>query len=163
MRPDYLSGDFTGTNAVVKHAIQWIEKNWKPVEYVCCIYATAPFLQFFFLKKGINDLIKSGKSFAFSVTTFSFPIQRAIKIDANKNITPFDEDSIGKRSQDIEEMYHDAGQFYWGTKQAFLENRKIFSSESIPVILPRHLVQDIDTEEDWKQAELMYRALFLSS
>ena len=60
-------------------------------------------------------------------------------------------------------MYHDAGQFYWGTKQAFLENRKIFSSESIPVILPRHLVQDIDTEEDWKQAELMYRALFLSS
>ena len=63
-----------------------------------------------------------------------------------------------RRSQDLREAYHDAGQFYWGTKNAFLNDLPIFSEHSIPIILPRYLVQDIDTIEDWKQAELMFEA-----
>jgi N-acylneuraminate cytidylyltransferase len=160
MRPDYLSDDFTGTSAVVKHAIQWVEENWQLVDYACCIYATAPFIQVDHLKKGIECLIESDKSFAFTVTTFPFAIQRAIKIDIDGNINPFNKDDIRKRSQDLEEAYHDAGQFYWGTKTAFLEDCQLFSSKSVPIILPRSFVQDIDTEEDWKQAELMYQTLF---
>ena len=159
IRPGYLSDDFTGTNDVIKHAVQWIENNWSIVDYICCIYATAPFIRVDFLRKGIEDLIKFKKSFAFAVTTFPFPIQRAIRIDENRNITPFNKDDIKKRSQDLDEAYHDAGQFYWGTRKAFLEDEEIFSSESTPVILPRYLVQDIVTEEDWAQAELMYLAL----
>jgi N-acylneuraminate cytidylyltransferase len=63
------------------------------------------------------------------------------------------------RSQDLEEAYHDAGQFYWGKAQAFLDDTPLFSSAAVPVILPRYLVQDIDTPEDWRRAELMYRVL----
>jgi N-acylneuraminate cytidylyltransferase len=63
------------------------------------------------------------------------------------------------RSQDLEPAYHDAGQFYWGTAEAFLADVPVFSPRSIGIVLPRKLVQDIDTPEDWEQAEAMYRAI----
>ena len=64
-----------------------------------------------------------------------------------------------KRSQDLEELYHDAGQFYWGTTQSWLENRTLFSNNTMSYVLPRYRVQDIDTMEDWKRAELMFKIL----
>jgi pseudaminic acid cytidylyltransferase len=158
LRPKEISDDFTATNDVVKHTINWfLEQNVK-IDYACCIYATAPFVQIEYLKQGFDKLIKSTKSFAFSVTSFAFPIQRAIKIN-NDEVTMFYPKNFMTRSQDLEEAYHDAGQFYWGTSQAFLEDEIIFSEKSIPIILPRHLVQDIDTLEDWQRAELMFKAL----
>ena len=63
------------------------------------------------------------------------------------------------RSQDLEEAYHDAGQFYWGKAQAFIDELPIFSEVASPYILPRYLVQDIDTMDDWLRAEAMYKAL----
>jgi N-acylneuraminate cytidylyltransferase len=63
------------------------------------------------------------------------------------------------RSQDLEEAYHDAGQFYWGRAEAFLKEVATFSRASLPIVLPRHLVQDIDTPEDWANAELMFQSL----
>ena len=94
------------------------------------------------------------------MTTFEFPVQRSIRLD-NNIIEPIWPEYILKRSQDLEEAYHDAGQFYWGTRKAFTEELSLFSKYSSPVILPRYLVQDIDTFEDWTQAELMYRALVI--
>lgn len=156
MRPKSLSDDHTGSNDVLKHAINWLQENGCPPEYVCCIYATAPFIHVSYLKKGFDKLIISEKSFAFSVTSFPFPIQRAVKIRDDETIEAFSKDHIYTRSQDLEEAYHDAGQFYWGRAEAFLNDTVIFSKESVPVILPRYLVQDIDTAEDWYRAELMY-------
>lgn len=158
IRPLNLSDDHTGTNAVVKHSIQWFLENGYPVDYACCIYATAPFIQTKFLQEGFEKIVRSAKSFSFSVTTFPFPIQRAIKIKMNDSIEPFYPEYIFIRSQDLEEAYHDAGQFYWGTSEAFLSDEIIFSKKSVPVVLPRYLVQDIDTTEDWNRAELMYYA-----
>ena len=157
-RPKALSDDFTGTTVVVKHAIQWLNENGTSVEYVCCIYATAPFLQCEFLHEGYNKLLNSKKSFAFSVTSYPFPIQRAIKINQAGLVEAFSPEFFHTRSQDLEEAYHDAGQFYWGKSKAFLDEEITFSSVSVPVVLPRHLVQDIDTMEDWDRAELMYQA-----
>ncbi len=158
MRPKSLSDDYTGSNEVLKHAIHWLGENGCPPEYVCCIYATAPFIQVSYLKEGFDKLITSEKSFAFSVTSFPFPIQRAVKIRDDETIEAFNTEHIYTRSQDLEEAYHDAGQFYWGRAEAFLNDTVIFSKESVPVVLPRFLVQDIDTEEDWYRAELMYLA-----
>lgn len=158
IRPQELSNDFVGTRPVTNHGIKYcIEHFYKP-EFCCCIYATAPFLQAKYLQQGL-DLLKqdSEKSFAFSVTSFPFPVQRALKIDQAGISAMFPED-IGKRSQDLQEAYHDAGQFYWGRSDDYLSNKKIFSQHSLAVVLPRHLVQDIDTPEDWLQAELMYQA-----
>lgn len=159
VRPARISDDHTGTNEVVKHAIQWYQQRGHDVSLVCCIYATAPFVSTQYLKEGHDKLISSQKSFAFSVTSFSFPIQRAIRITAKGEVEAFLPEHINSRSQDLEGAFHDAGQFYWGRPQAFLDNEVMFSDVSIPIILPRHLVQDIDTPEDWQRAELMFKTL----
>jgi N-acylneuraminate cytidylyltransferase len=159
VRPKDLADDFTGTNAVVKHAIQCLEKTPVQELYVCCIYSTAPFIKVKYLREGFERLVNSGKSFVFSVTSFSFPVQRAIKIRDDNTVEPLYPEFSSSRSQDLEEAFHDAGQFYWGKAEAFLSDEVLFSPVSVPVVLPRHLVQDIDTEEDWKRAELMFKAL----
>jgi len=159
IRPKDLADDFTGTNAVVRNAIQWLENADGSTLYVCCIYATAPFIQVKYLRQGLEQLVESGKSFAFSVTSFPFPVQRAIRIRDDNTVEPLWPEFISCRSQDLEETFHDAGQFYWGKAEAFLNNEVLFSPVSVPVVLPRHLVQEIDTEEDWKRAELMFKAL----
>ena len=158
IRPKELSDDLVGTRPVTNHAINFcIEHSYKP-KFCCCIYATAPFLQAKYLQQGLDSLKQhNDKSFAFSVTSFPFPVQRAL-IKSAAGVSPMFPESIAKRSQDLEEAYHDAGQFYWGKTDDYLSNKKIFSHHSLPVVLPRHLVQDIDTPEDWQRAELMYQA-----
>lgn len=159
MRPTELADDFTGTNPIVKHAIEWINRNDSPVTHACCIYATSPLLKAEYLQQGFEQLSSSEKDYAFSVTSFAFPIQRALRLRDDRSVEAIDPDAISKRSQDLEEAWHDAGQFYWGTADAFLSELPVMSAHSTGVILPRHLVQDIDTEEDWIQAELMYQAI----
>jgi len=162
LRPQELADEFSGTNAVVKHAIRWLEERGEAVSFACCIYATAPFLQAEFLKDGFQRLAASDKSFAFSVTSFPFPIQRALRITADGSVDAVNPAHIFSRSQDLEEGFHDAAQFYWGRAEAFLSDAVIFSPASLPIVLPRHMVQDIDTPEDWQRAELMYQAWRLS-
>lgn len=159
MRPAELADDFTGTNAVTRQAIQWLNEHDAKVDFACCIYATAPFIQVRYLQEGHQKLLASGKSFVFSVTSFPFPIQRAIWINDAGEVMAFHPENYYVRSQDLQEAYHDAGQFYWGTADAFLKDEIPFSPVSLPVVLPRHLVQDIDTPEDWVRAEYMYRVL----
>ncbi len=158
VRPKDLADDHTGTNAVVRHAIGWFGERGSLPEHVCCLYATAPFVQPHLLREGFERLVANGSSFAFSVTGFEFPIQRALRIDARGRVQPIWPENAARRSQDLEHAYHDAGQFYWGTARAFLDDVALYSDASVPVILPRHLVQDIDTEEDWTRAELMFGA-----
>jgi N-acylneuraminate cytidylyltransferase len=71
----------------------------------------------------------------------------------------FNPELFNTRSQDLEEAWHDAGQFYWGTVRAWLDEKLIFGQDSAPVILPRHRVQDIDTPEDWVRAEWLFKAM----
>lgn len=158
LRPETLAGDRTGTNAVVKHAIEWYDAAGQAVSHACCIYATAPFVQARYLREGYEKLIATGKAFAFSVTSFPFPVQRGLRINAAGEIEALYPEFRQTRSQDLEPAYHDAGQFYWGRAEAFVDGTVLFSQASVPVLLPRHQVQDIDTEEDWQRAELMFRA-----
>jgi pseudaminic acid cytidylyltransferase len=162
VRPKDLADDHTGTDAVVKHAIRWLTEQGSTIAYACCIYATAPFLQVRYLREGYDKLLASGQDFAFSITSFAFPIQWALRITDEGAIEAVNPDDNFARSQDLEELFHDAGQFYWGRAQAYLDDVVTHSHASVPVILPRHLVQDIDTPEDWHRAELMYRALQMS-
>lgn len=156
IRPLALSDDHTGTAPVVAHAINWHRSSGVVPTYVCCIYATAPFVQETDIRNGLESLERNKCDYVFTVTSFPFPIQRAVKITANNRIEMFDPANLNTRSQDLEEAYHDAGQFYWGRPDAWLENRPIFSSRSIPLVLPRYRVQDIDTPEDWERAEKIF-------
>lgn len=159
MRPDELSNDYAGTIPVIKHAIEWFEQDGQTPGLVCCLYATAPFVQAHAIQQAYAQLEESQADYCFSVTSFGFPIQRAIKLTQDKRVEMFSPENFNTRSQDLEEAYHDAGQFYWGKAEAFKQQKPLFSKDASPYILPRYLVQDIDTLEDWKRAELMYQVL----
>jgi len=158
VRPKELSDDFTGTGDVVKHALEWLKAEGETYDYVCTIYATAPLLQPRYLLEGYNALKDSSAINAFSATSMPFPIQRTFKINNDGRCEMFTPEHYMSRSQDLEEAYQDAGQFYW-TRVDEKSDETMFGKDSIPIILPRHLVQDIDTLEDWKRAEIMYKVL----
>jgi len=159
IRPEELANDLTGTLPVIKHAIEWFDENDAAPNEVCCLYATAPLVQAQSLQKAYQQLQNSKADYCFSVTSFPFPIQRAIKVTQENRVEMFQSEHFNARSQDLVEAYHDAGQFYWGKASAFTAMLPLFSESASPYLLPRHLVQDIDTPEDWKRAELMYQVL----
>ncbi|WP_448679752.1 pseudaminic acid cytidylyltransferase [Pseudomonas nicosulfuronedens] len=158
-RPAVLSDDHTGTIPVIQHAINWHKDQGHVIRQVCCIYATAPFLQPEYLRKGQAMLDSQRVDYVFAATSYAFPIQRAIRLTANGRVGMFNPEHFATRSQDLEEAYHDAGQFYWGRPEAWLAGNIIFGNASAAVLLPRHRVQDIDTEEDWQRAEWMFKAM----
>tara|TARA_B100000989_G_scaffold277662_1_gene238800 strand:- start:4657 stop:5346 length:690 start_codon:yes stop_codon:yes gene_type:complete len=159
IRPKELSGDYVGINPVIKHALRNIEiDNYK---FACCIYATSPLLK-------IDDLIKSFKliseneyKFIFSATKFPHPIQRGFrKKETGKGLEMLFPEHYKTRSQDFPEWMHDAGQFYWGKIESWLaEDSMSFDENANAYRLPIWRVQDIDTEDDWKRAELIFKVL----
>ena len=159
MRPAELANDHAGTGAVVVHAIDWFREQGRPFDAACCIYATAPLIDPERLKEGWQLLQQPGKRYAFSVTSYAFPIQRALKRTEDGSVAMFWPENLTKRSQDLEPAYHDAAQFYWGWCDAWTGGEIAFSPISAPVILPRTEVVDIDTPEDWEVAEVTYRVL----
>jgi len=158
LRPKELSDDFTNTKDVIDHALSYFGERGEKYDYECTIYATAPLLQSKYLVDGFVALKNSDAINAFSATTMPFPIQRTFKLNENGRCEMFWPQNYQTRSQDLEEAYQDAGQFYW-TKLNKTSNEIMFGKDSIPIILPRHLVQDIDTLEDWQRAEFMYKAV----
>jgi len=161
LRPRTLADDYTATAPVIAHAINWLLGENVHVDDVCCIYATAPFIRSSDIRRGLERLRESGCDYTFPVAGFAYPIQRALRIKTDGCVAMFHPEEFASRSQDLEEAFHDAGQFYWGRTEVWLEDRPAFSANSVPIRLPRHQVQDIDTQEDWERAELMFRAMSL--
>ena len=160
VRPAELANDHATTVPVIRQAVQWVQQNLGPVEQVCCIYATAPFLQAAALRAAHQQFEQHRVGgYVFSATSFPFPIQRSFKLNDKGLVEMFWPEHYNTRSQDLEHAYQDAGQFYWGSAQSYLDNKIFFSTDSMAYLLPRHMVQDIDTPEDWTRAELMYAAL----
>ena len=161
LRPVHLSDDFATTADVMSHAVEEFGKiNHTLPDYICCFYATAPFVTKADLVQGLEKIKNnSDLNYVFSATTYPFPIQRAIKLNADDTVEMFSPQYFNVRSQDLEEAWHDAGQFYWGTAEAWLNKAMIFASQSSVVELPRFRVQDIDTQEDWDRAEWLFKAI----
>lgn len=156
IRPAALADDYTTTVDVVRHAISWVSDNVSLPSSVCCLYATAPFLRPEDLRTGLTVLNSNGLNYVFSATTYDFPVQRALRKTSEGRVEMLMPEHFLTRSQDLTEYFHDAGQFYWGTPKAWLSGEPVFSTNSAMVELPRWRVQDIDTVEDWIQAELMF-------
>ncbi|QIR13956.1 pseudaminic acid cytidylyltransferase [Shewanella aestuarii] len=161
MRPATLADDFTGTTAVIKHALAEIQKQGWILDYCCCIYATTPLMQASSLINAKHTLLNNPElDYVFSACEFTFPIQRALLQNHDGTVTVFDPVSISKRSQDLPKTYHDAGQFYWGKVSAFSDDSTtVFGPKSQMEVLPSYLVADIDTIDDWQRAEVLYQVL----
>jgi pseudaminic acid cytidylyltransferase len=159
MRPVKLADDFATTADVLLHTINYLNDQGKKIDFFCCIYATAPFIRPSDIIKGYETLRSENTTSVFTVTTFPYPIFRALKIEENGTISMFWPEYINVRSNDLPEAYHDAGQFYWANAVKFYDAKSLFAKDSLPIILPRYIVQDIDTMEDWENAERIYAAL----
>jgi len=160
MRPIELSGDHTPTVPVVKHAIEWIKSNMGEVNSACCIYATAPLISSNDIRDGYEKLVSEHVTgYVFSGTEMSFPIQRSFRVKTDGSCEMFYPEHYNTRSQDLEKSYQDAGQFYWGYAEAFLDEKEFLSSDSKVFLLPKHRVQDIDSNDDWIQAEYKWRMM----
>ena len=155
MRPEELSNDYAGTAPVIAHATQWALDQGFDLSAVCCIYATAPFIEVDDLKRGWAALQSGDWEYAFTVTDFAGPIFRSFKQSAEGGIEMFFPEQYETRSQDLPTALHDAGQFYWGRPAAWLEEKRVFEPHSKPIIIPRWRVQDIDTQDDWERAEIL--------
>lgn len=158
-RPAELANDYADTVSVVAHAVDWLTAYSTAPQAVCCLYATAPFLQSQFIRAGLKVLQSRKWDYVFAATTFPYPIFRAFALEQDGSLKMFQPEHFRTRSQDLPEAWHDAAQFYWGIADAWLEKRMIFGERSTVVKLPRWLVQDIDTVEDWNVAERLYQAI----
>lgn len=156
IRPPELSNDHAGTIPVIKHACNYLHTTGKKYSYACCIYATAPFINASDIITGKNLISDKNLDYAFSVSAYPYPIQRALRIKSDGNVEMFKSEMFNIRSQDLEEAWHDAGQFYWGTLDAWINEKPVFSSNSAPIKIPRERSQDIDTPDDWKFAEILF-------
>jgi pseudaminic acid cytidylyltransferase len=157
IRPAELSDDYTPTVPVMAHAIHnCIRIGWK-VDIACCIYSAVPFIEIADMTGALSLLKSSGADYCFPVTEFPSPVQRALKRDAEGRMAPFYPEFELVRSQDLEPAYHDAGQFYWGRKSAWIHNPSIFCS-GVGYPIPQWRVVDIDTEKDWVRAELLFHS-----
>ncbi|MFK7941522.1 MAG: pseudaminic acid cytidylyltransferase [Paracoccaceae bacterium] len=159
LRPANLSDDHTPTVPVIAHALTEAEALWGEMAKACCLYATAPFVRAGDLAAARDLLDTSGADYAFPVTSFPFPIQRGVRLRGDGRVEMFQPEHALTRSQDLEEGYHDAGQFYWGRREAWLAGKTLIGPGSAALVIPRHRVQDIDTPEDWDRAERMFAVL----
>lgn len=159
LRPKELSDDFTGTIPVIAHAIKELEKGGIRVDTACCVYATSAFLTPKLLKEGFEALQKDDKQYSFSVAEFGAPIFRSFKLLDDGGVEMFFPEKFGSRSQDLPSAYHDAAQFYFGRRDAFLKDLPIFAPHSAAVKIDRRMVQDIDTMDDWVIAESIFKSL----
>ena len=159
VRPKELSDDHTSTNAVISHGVKWLQSQGANLSAVCCIYATAPFIHEEDLKRGLETLEAGDWQYVFSATSFAYPIFRSFQKNTKGGVKMFFPKHFNTRSQDLPEALHDAGQFYWGRPEAWLNRLRSFEKWSTIVRVPRWRVQDIDTPEDWGRAEIMWQVL----
>ena len=158
-RPAELADDHTSVLDATRHAIAWLSERDIAVDKVCMLYATAPFVRVAELLEGLELLTSSGADYCLPIARFPAPIQRAIKLAPNNRLSMFWPENFSMRSQDLTEAYHDAGQFLWGSTDAFLSGKPVFSSGTVPIVIPSWRVHDLDTEEDWRRAELLWAAM----
>lgn len=155
-RPAELADDHAATLPVMAHAVGALRGLGWELTSVCCAYATAPLMAGTDLRLARAALAEPGVQYVFSCATFGFPVQRALH-RAGDGVEPLFPQFTASRSQDLDNAFHDAGQFYWGRPEAFERQLPIFARHSRPHFVPRHRVQDIDTVEDWARAELLFR------
>jgi pseudaminic acid cytidylyltransferase len=157
-RPAELSGDRAITAPVIEHAVRAMDADGFTAEFVCCVYPAAVLALVADIRQAYAYLRESPLEYVFAATSFPYPIQRALR-HAGEGCEMFWPEHKESLSQDLEPAFHDAGQFYWGRREAWLERKPVFSPRSRMLLLPRYRVQDIDTPDDWARAELIFQLL----
>ena len=161
LRPDDLADDFSTTVEVVSHEIKQYLAAGYTFDRVCCIYPCVPFIEVDDLRGALGEFIKGGTDYCFPVAEYPSAIQRALKLLSDKSLTPFYPSHEKTRTQDLEAAFYDVGQFYWGQVEAWAQNGNIHSN-ALGWVIPNWRVVDIDVPDDWRRAELIFRAMHMN-
>lgn len=156
-RPAELADDHTPTVPVIAHAIEACRQMGWHATHACCIYPGVPFINVDDIRDALALLEAAEAAYSFPVSEFPSAIQRALRRLPDGRMQPFYPEYELTRTQDLEPAYHDVGQFYWGTADAWLTNNRIHGS-GVGLPIPAWRVVDIDTPADWERAELLYNA-----
>lgn len=158
MRSVEMADDYATTADVILEVLNNYQERGETFGRVCCIYATAPFITIKRLEEAFAMMEKEHLDSVFTAVAYSYPVQRGLRIERNRMNMVWPE-YIEARSQDLEIIYHDAGQFYWSTIENLYVNKNFWGTNTGGLILSELEVQDLDTETDWKLAEMKYKLL----
>ncbi len=158
LRSNDNANDFAVLADVIEEVVENYSKENREFNHICCILPTAPFVTSSKILEAYKKLTKGEFDSVFPVLEFSFPIQRSLKIEEDK-VTMVWSEHLNSRSQDLESRYHDSGQFYWLKSSSFVEDKKLFTANSGAIVISELQAQDIDTETDWKLAEIKYKLM----
>lgn len=154
------SDDFSTTPDVLIEVLETYKKLNEEFDFGCCIYPTAPLISKKELKKSFDILISKKYDCVFPILPFNYPIQRALRIENSEKVEMINPLNYRVRSQDLEKMYHDAGQFYWFNVSKFINKKKLWTNNTGFIIVDEINTQDIDDEMDWRLAEIKYKNKF---
>ena len=157
-RSKKTSDDYATLADVIEEVILKYKKQGKEFKYFCCLLPTAPFITSKRIIEGFQLIKNTGAESIVPITRFSYPIQRALKIEDGQ-LKMFWPENYNVRSQDLTPAYHDCGQFYWMKTESILEQKQLYTKHTVPLEIPEIEVQDIDNEEDWKMAEMKYKMI----
>lgn len=158
IRPKKLSNDYASTLEVIKHSVNYLEREKINFENICCIYPTAPFIKSKNIKIGYKKLLENKYKFVFSASKSPISVYRSFSLNNKKRIKLINnKDFFLKRSQDLRDAFFDAGQFYWANKNTWKKYKKIFTKNSTIVEVPFHEAIDINTQYDWNLAKKLYK------
>lgn len=158
-RSEKTASDYATTDDVLLEVLDDYKKRGKTFEYMACIYATAPFVTGESLKKAVDILSKEKTTMVMPLTAFSYPPQRSYTID-EKGLATFREPKyLNSRSQDLEKWYHEVGQYYLFDVEKYVTLKGQIEEDISALIVDDIEAQDIDTEDDWKIAELKYKLI----
>lgn len=161
MRSAATANDFATTADVIFEVIGEYRKLGKDFDAICCLYATAPFVSAARLRSGADIILNKDAQAAFTCVAYSYPTQRCLVIGPDGRIGMKYPEYAKSRSQDLQPTYHDAGQYYFTTVEAFEKCGSLWGPDTLPIVVPEMEVQDLDTPSDWEIAEIKYRLLSL--
>jgi len=159
MRSAENSNDFATTAEVLTEVLDWYRENKQVPETFCCLYPTSPLVGAADLQNAHKQFEENNVPVLISAVPYSFPVQRSFRLKDKQLVKPIEPENMLKRSQDLEPTYHDAGAFYFFNTAFFAERKEIWTDATGAYILDELKVQDIDSETDWKLAELKYQLL----
>lgn len=159
VRPQDLSDDYVPTGDVMAHACRWIMSEGMEEAIVCCLYPTAPFVQPSDLRLALKIMGTGNWEYVFTVGEYSSPVFRSFTQDPDGGVKMLFPEFFETRSQDLENVFYDAGMFYMGSVNTWIAGSKMFANHSFPIKIPIWRVQDIDTPEDWDRAELLAKSI----
>ena len=157
-RSEATSNDHATTVDVLLEVVDNYKKQGKEFDTICCLYSTAPFVTSERLKEAFGKL-STHVDGCFAIVEYSYPIQRGLIINNTGFVEMMYPEHLYSRTQDLEKVYHDAGQFYFMKTVVMEKEKTVWCKRSEPLVLSELEVQDLDTLTDWNLAEIKYRIL----